>query len=92
LIELAKELCYEYTYRYGKIHKCQDYIYELEKNLPSIPELGMTPPAQAMPETYREENPIEAYRSYYLFEKNKMFSWKKREEPEWLLDFYKLFK
>ena len=48
-------------------------------------------PAQAMPETYREENPIEAYRSYYLFEKNKMFSWKKREEPEWLLDFYKLF-
>jgi len=91
LIELAKELCYEYTYRYGKIHKCQAYIYELEKNLPSIQDVGMTPPAQAMPDTYREADPVDAYRCYYIFEKYKMFSWKKREEPEWLLEFYRLF-
>ena len=32
LIELAKELSKEYTYRYGKSHKCESYIYELEKN------------------------------------------------------------
>ena len=51
----------------------------------------MTPPAQAMPDTYREADPVDAYRCYYIFEKYKMFSWKKREEPEWLLEFYRLF-
>ena len=91
LLELSKELCYEYTYRYGKIHKCQQYIYELEKNLPPIEDKGITKPAQAMPDTYREEDPVEAYRSYYIFEKNSMFEWKKREEPFWLLEFYKKF-
>ena len=89
LIELAKELSKEYTYRYGKIHKCESYIYELEKNLPSIADKGFTPPAQAMPDTYKDEDAVEAYRQYYIFEKFKLFAWKNREEPQWLQDFYK---
>ena len=88
---LNKELCAEYTYRYGKIHKGQAVTEELEKNLPEIPDIGFTKPAQAMPDTYKEENPTSAYRSYYLFEKNHLFSWKNRDEPKWLQDFYSSF-
>jgi len=91
LIELAKELCKEYTYRYGKIHKCESRICELEKNLPPLEDKGFTPPAQAMPETYRYKDPVEAYRQYYIFEKYNLFAWKEREEPQWIKDFYKLF-
>jgi hypothetical protein len=91
LIELNKELCKEYTYRYGKIHKGQEVTEELEKNLPDIPDIGLTPFAMAMPETYKEKDPVEAYRSYYIFEKHHLFAWKKREEPEFITDFFKLF-
>jgi hypothetical protein len=31
LLELTKELCKEYTYRYGKVHKCEtEYLQILE--------------------------------------------------------------
>jgi hypothetical protein len=31
------------------------------------------------------------YRSYYIFEKHHLFAWKKREEPEFITDFFKIF-
>jgi len=91
LIMLNKELCAEYTHRYGKIHKGQYVTEELEKHLPEIEDIGFTPPAQAMPDTHKEKDTIDAYRSYYIFEKYKLFSWKNRGEPDWLIDFYKIF-
>jgi hypothetical protein len=39
-VNLGLELSKEYTYRYGKIHKCQSYIEELGKNIPPIPKIG----------------------------------------------------
>jgi hypothetical protein len=91
LIELTRELCAEYTYRYEKVHKSQQFLDILEKNLPDIPDLGFTPPAQAMPDTYKEKDTVEAYKSYYIFEKHHLFAWKKREEPEFITDFFKIF-
>ena len=97
LVELTKELCKEYTYRYGKIHKCEkDYLQILEENKPDIPDIGLTTPKQAMPDTYKIntnniEDSIEAYRQYYFFEKNSMFSWKKRTKPEWIIEMENLF-
>ena len=91
LIELAKELAKEYTYRYEKIHKCEAIVYELEKNLPPIEDIGFTKPAQAMPDTYKEEDVVEAYRSYYIYEKSGLFQWKKREQPDWLTEYQSNF-
>ena len=75
-IKLGEELCKEYTYRYGKIHKCQPYIEELSKNIPDLPDLGFTKPALAMPEMYKDDNVIDAYQTYYFFGKERMLSWK----------------
>ena len=92
LVELTKELCKEYTYRYGKVHKCErEYLQILEENKPEIRDLGFTPPKQAMPETYKIEDVIEAYRQYYFYEKSHMFEWKKRNVPEWIIEYQEMF-
>jgi len=49
LCELGLELCYEYTYRYGKRHKSQDVIEWCIVNKPNIEDKGFTEPAKAMP-------------------------------------------
>jgi len=95
LCELGVELCKEYTYRYGKIHKCQEYIYDLQKNIPDLPDLEFTQPTQAMPDMYKGDDSIEAYRTYYFFDKTRMLSWKgkiaSREEPEWITELRDMF-
>lgn len=97
LCELGKELCSEYTYRYGKIHKSEKIIYELNDNIPPIPELGFTTPAQAMPDIYKggPNDYIEAYQQYYFFEKMNFHSWKGkiagREKPFWIKELYDMF-
>jgi hypothetical protein len=91
LVKLGKELCKEYTYRYGKIHKCQAYIKEMGKNIPPIPDNGFTPPAQAMPDEYKSKNAVESYRAYYYFEKMDLHTWKKRKVPWWVIETRKLF-
>jgi len=87
LISLTQELCKEYTYRYGKTHKSQQYLEELSSNLPSIPELGFTEPRKAMPEYCKEKDPMWSYRNYYYYEKKNLHSWKKRDVPEWINDY-----
>ena len=92
LVELTKELCEEYTHRYGKKHKSEKYIEDLKKYNPDIPDIGFTVPRQAMPEVYKSNNNsledvIESYRQYYFFEKYNLLSWKKREIPDFILDF-----
>ena len=74
----------EYTYRYGKIHKS---IRELWKPLFKIPDNitkgKLTPLAQAMPEEYKDENPITAYRNYCINEKH-YAKWERgRDKPSW---------
>lgn len=88
---LGIELCKEYTYRYGKIHKSQQYIEKMMELDPPIPSLGFTSPAQAMPDIYKSDDPIESYRAYYFFDKYHIHSWTKREIPDWILETKKLF-
>ena len=96
LLELTKELCIEYTFRYGKNHKSESYLDELTINKPNIQDIGFTVPPQAMPETYKIETDniddvIEAYHQYYFYEKNHIFSLKKISKPEWIIEYEKLF-
>jgi len=78
----------EYTYRYGKIHKC--FQGELSYMLASPPhnlreyEMTLMPSAMA-PEYIISVDPIINYRNYYKFGKTKMHSWKNRQPPEWII-------
>ena len=82
LRELALELHKEFQYRYGKQHK-SGILAELLP-IPNLPDIGMTPFAQAMPEMFRESNAVQAYRDYYKFGKTKLHKYTKREQPSWL--------
>ena len=90
LCKLGLELSKEYTFRYEKIHKTQKHIEWLFKNIPELPKIGFTLPAQAMPQEYKvPENSIEAYRQFYI--KNKILErginkFTKRSIPKWILD------
>ena len=83
LCELGLELCYEYTYRYGKRHKSQDVIEWCIVNKPNILDKGFTEPAKAMPDEYKVDDVVESYRNYYRGAKSGFATWKGREIPEW---------
>lgn len=83
LCELGLELCYEYTYRYGKRHKSQDVIEWCIVNKPAIVDIDFTIPAMAMPDEYKVGDVVESYRNYYRGAKSGFANWKGREIPEW---------
>jgi hypothetical protein len=83
LCELGLELCYEYTYRYGKKHKSQQVIEWCIENKPNIKDIGFTEPAKAMPDEYKVKSVVESYRNYYQGAKSGFANWKNREIPEW---------
>ena len=95
LYQHMKALMQEYTYRYGKIHKCQAYIQELSINIPTLKEQQWTPPKLAMPDEYKGDDCVESYRQYYFFEKTHIHSWKGkiagRDRPTWFTEFHKIF-
>ena len=45
----------------------------------------MTNFVQAMPEQYKQTDPVEAYRKYYLGEKASFAKWTKRKAPDWFI-------
>jgi len=91
LHKLLVQLCAEYTYRYGKIHKCQEIglVEALGKTPVNISDSPFTEPTPAMPEYCKTSgDSITSYRTYYLKEKGRMWSWSgkinSRKMPGWL--------
>lgn len=89
LASLGFALCEEFEYRYGKKHKSEKIILNatiLGLTFPRIkyPEVELTPFTQAMPEKYRNDNPVKAYRDYYKNEKKHLLTYTKRENPPWI--------
>lgn len=90
-ISLVEAMHNEWKYRYNhpedKLHKSYIVVQYLKENPPpldSFPNKGLTKFAMAMPDEFKREDPIEAYRLYYQSEpKRKLASWKKRGKPEW---------
>ncbi len=91
LASLGWWLCKEYQYRYGehKVHKSEAHIVWLLQNPPkSIPFLSMTNPALAMPDEYKQEDPILAYQTFYVeskFKQRNIVNYTKREWPNFLI-------
>ena len=88
LVNHCYALCKEYTVRYSKKHKVEEYmenyanemletIYELKSK-----SVELTPFAQAMPDEYKNDDVVKAYRDYYMGDKWEFATWK-TNEPEW---------
>ena len=94
------ELCFEYTRRYNKIHKCQQVIMDLDKvHATMFPvDTNGTPHPQCMPDEYKStalrmhSNKVMAYRRYYVNDKKDIAKWEKsRPMPKWFtMEGYKL--
>lgn len=83
-LEHSFGLSSEYTYRYDKHHKSANAIRWASKYIPDLPNVGLTPFAQCMPDTFKNIDAVIAYRSYYLAEKARFARWNKtRKCPNW---------
>ena len=86
LFQLFEELLAEYTYRYGKIHATQRLLEVLRQPPTGIANKPFTEPTPAMPDTYKVPGDSKkSYHNYINVDKQRMFSWKKREKPEWIV-------
>lgn len=86
LLEYGEELLLEYTFRYGKTHACTSTIAFCRANYSSLTlsDIGLTPFAQAMPDQYKQADPVCAYRAYYKGAKSSIAKWNKaRLLPPW---------
>jgi len=78
-------LCREYETRYDRQHlsftKLNDALSQLPLN---IPDAGLTTMPQAMPDEYKNNDPVQAYRDYVVNEKT-YAQWNKipDRQPSW---------
>lgn len=92
LAQLGWYLCKEYQYRYGetKIHKTERHIVWLRLNPPpTIPDGPQTRFRQAMPDDYKDHDPVVAYQTYYRESKLRergIVKYTRREWPEFLIE------
>lgn len=83
LCEHGEALCREYRERYGRRHKCQDVIDKCRKaGRKVLPRNDPTPHPQCMPDQYKCDDVVTAYRQYYQGEKAYMATWK-QNQPDW---------
>lgn len=85
LSQLAYALNEEYKYRYEKEkdHKSISVLNEIQNV--KFKRKGLTPFPQAMPDEYKVENdPVAAYRKFYIAEKMQFARWTKRKVPSWV--------
>ena len=101
LTHYTQHLLMEYNFRYNKSHSMSDLFSWLYLNIPDIPNLDetkliklgswyITKPPQCMPDEYKQDDTIEAYRAYYKHGKRvdkngkNMMVYTKRQPPAWL--------
>lgn len=68
LRRFGRALVREYGYRFGRIHGCAAVIDGLPK-APPLPDTGWRDPPQALPNAYKRDDVVAAYRAYYRGEK-----------------------
>jgi hypothetical protein len=93
LVCILVHLCGEYTYRYGKIHKCESSGLVDKLGVPpnniSYTE-PFTEPTPAMPDEVKVAgDSISSYRNYYIKNKQHLASWQgkvnSRNVPSWFI-------
>jgi hypothetical protein len=86
LFEHFEALSYQYKLRYHKIHKSYILLYDKLIDPPDgMPDIGLIDFRQCMPEIYKTEDSVLAYRSYYIGEKLRFASWTEPSRiPYWI--------
>lgn len=92
LCDLALNYCEEYKFRYSteenpKEHSCQKHLEWLVVNPPELADIPFVEPPQCMPDKYKNESCVVAYRQYYLGEKMGFVRYTKRTPPDWILPY-----
>lgn len=83
LFDLFHHLLVEYTARYGKIHGTSKLYIPLSKAPSNIPRNGFTCPPLCMPDIYKQDDHVEAYRDFYRHDKAQFARWNYSDPPEW---------
>lgn len=91
LYSLFEATSHEYTHRYGKIHKTWAELKDFLRNPPKNIAAGdLTQFPQAMGDEFKVTNdPVAAYRNYYLGPKAEFARWTNRAVPTWFSTSYK---
>ena len=85
-MRLLDQLLYQYTMRYNKVHKTIR-IYEslLGKHTRwQCWKTEFTPPPQCMPDEYKHEDYITAYKQYYIGEKKRFAKYTGVDTPDFM--------
>ena len=91
LRDLHRALRAEHDHRFGLIkpggrvvHVTSGVVDRMSDRVAAlIPDKGRTPFVQAMPASFRQNDPVLAYRAYYRDRKLSFAKWTKRETPTW---------
>lgn len=73
----------EYTARYKRSHKSERLVPFVTRMPAYTRQAEMTPFVQAMPDEYKCDDSVIAYRRYYLGEKRRFARWRYTEAPAW---------
>jgi len=83
----AVEISNQYTKRFNNSHKSHRILQVLADEYVGIPDIGFTTPPQCMPDEYKCDNYITAYRHYYWNEKKYFAKWDRGvPKPSWWFD------
>lgn len=89
-VQLLFELLVEFRFRRKKGHSYEKYAVHLVNDIsiaPDLPDVGfvsMSKEFQALPDELKHDDPVIAYRAFYLHDKKKFAVWKwGRNPPEW---------
>jgi hypothetical protein len=93
LVDLLYSLNAEYEFRYNKCTSHLSFIKITEflnsvsttTTMYTFDQLERTPFVQCMPDQYRCNDPVQAYRNYYIGEKQHIAKWTKRPVPKWFI-------
>jgi hypothetical protein len=87
LIKHLRALCVEYSNRYNKVHSCEGQlsIFEAQMEYMTFPSDRRTAFVQAMPDKYKDKDPVKAYHNYYNMDKFTFAKWKNSSKPKWFV-------
>jgi hypothetical protein len=83
-LALEDEWRYRYEHGSGDTHKSADVIRKLPT--PVLNDIPWCDPPQAMPQAYRCDDVVEAYREYYRRDKSRFATWTRRLRPKWMIN------
>ena len=84
-VDLCKALCNEYTKRYNKTHKSEQYVSWFRNNLPlNIKDDVLQDFPICMKDEYKiSKDPVVCYKFYYIKDKSRFAKWKYTSVPSW---------